>query len=528
MIRFMWTTVLTVGLTAPKLGAVPLPDGPGQLPLGVRYVPSDATAFFHVRFAQLWDHPLMKSVREAVGEENSILANANIVDQGIEPANVVSVTGFVAGRAADQDWTHDRWAVVVAAREPFDQEKVLKHYGTGKPSDDGLIPVVGSSSYLHFPDETTLVILSHTFTEEYLDGPRAEPSEFVRYAADPRNTLILRIRPIEFGLDAMDGILRELTDVWVAESIQFAIEAAEPITFRVLLNATNPDQAAQANKVIEQLIQLGILLMRAERDSVPPQDLDRAVRLLLLDLVLEVLESAQFEQQGQSVIGSAKLESNQELYDRIAQVGEEVRRNAPIMESVNNLKPLSLAIINYSDANRGEMPQKGAILDANGKPLLSWRVAILPYIEQTLLYQQFHLDEPWNSDHNIKLLDQMPQVFALPGEEGEAGKTHYRVFGGHGIFGGERLTFPASIPDGTSNTIMVIESEEAIEWTKPETLDYDPEKEFPKLLYRDDDRVNAGMADGSVRRLRKDLPAETWQRLIDPADGLVIPAEAFE
>jgi RNA polymerase sigma factor (sigma-70 family) len=80
--------------------------------------------------------------------------------------------------------------------------------------------------------------------------------------------------------------------------------------------------------------------------------------------------------------------------------------------SMNNLKQILLAMHNYHDAN-GNMPHD--ITDKDGKPMLSWRVAILPYIEQDNLFKQFKLDEPWDSDHNKKLLALMPSTYRTPG-----------------------------------------------------------------------------------------------------------------
>ena len=69
---------------------------------------------------------------------------------------------------------------------------------------------------------------------------------------------------------------------------------------------------------------------------------------------------------------------------------------------VNNMKQIGLALHNSHDA-QGGFPAP-AITSKDGKPLLSWRVKILPYIEEKKLYEDFHLDEPWNSPHNLTLL----------------------------------------------------------------------------------------------------------------------------
>ena len=95
------------------------------------------------------------------------------------------------------------------------------------------------------------------------------------------------------------------------------------------------------------------------------------------------------------------------------QAAREAARRA---QCTNNLKQIGLAMHNYASAN-GAFPP-AAIYDANGKPLLSWRVLILPYLEQDSLYKQFHLAEPWDSPHNKRtLLAQVPPLFTVSQRE---------------------------------------------------------------------------------------------------------------
>ncbi len=194
--------------------------------------------------------------------------------------------------------------------------------------------------------------------------------------------------------------------------------------------------------------------------------------------------------------------------------------------SQNNLKQFALAMHNYHDV-MGAMPS--CLRDKKtGKPLLSWRVAILPYLEQDNLFKQFHLDEPWDSEHNKKLLAQMPKIFEIPGDrtKHDAHSTYYRVFIGNGAaFDLNRDTrIPADIPDGTSNTIMIVEAADAVPWTKPEEIDYDPKKP-PKLGYRWAGRAGVAMCDGSVHTIRKSMAERTLHLLIQRADGEPVQIE---
>jgi hypothetical protein len=164
---------------------------------------------------------------------------------------------------------------------------------------------------------------------------------------------------------------------------------------------------------------------------------------------------------------------------------------------------------------------------------LSWRVAILPFIEQFALYRQFKLDEPWDSEHNKKLLARMPRVYApRVGTTKVAHGTFYRVFTGpHTPFNpaGTRrglvslgARFPAGFPDGTSNTFLVVEASEAVPWTKPDELAYDAKKAVPKLGGQFPGTFLAAFADGSVRVIRSTIDEKTLRLLIDPADGMPI------
>ncbi|MBV9126015.1 MAG: DUF1559 domain-containing protein, partial [Planctomycetes bacterium] len=81
-----------------------------------------------------------------------------------------------------------------------------------------------------------------------------------------------------------------------------------------------------------------------------------------------------------------------------------VRRSNERIQSINNLKQIALAFHSMNDTYNFMPP--AAICGKDGRPLLSWRVAILPYIEQQNLYNQFRLDEPWDSPTNKKLLAQ--------------------------------------------------------------------------------------------------------------------------
>jgi hypothetical protein len=200
--------------------------------------------------------------------------------------------------------------------------------------------------------------------------------------------------------------------------------------------------------------------------------------------------------------------------------------------SMKNLKQLGLAMHNYHDtyACFPFATFYDRKKDKEGKkPLLSWRVTILPFIEEVNLYKQFKLDEPWDSDHNKKLLPKMPKVYAPKGAKSED-STFYQAFVGRGAAfeGGVKKMNKASFTDGTSNTLLVAEAAQAVPWTKPEDLVYDPDKDLPQLGGLFDDGFHALFADGYVQFIKKDIKPETLRALITRAGGEVVDRRKLE
>ena len=194
---------------------------------------------------------------------------------------------------------------------------------------------------------------------------------------------------------------------------------------------------------------------------------------------------------------------------------------AEFTQSQNNLKQMALAMHNYH-ATYKHLP-KPAIYSKDGKPLLSWRVAILPFIEQAQLYREFKLNEPWDSPHNKKLLAKIPPIYVpLGGKTKVQHGTYYQVFTGPGtVFEGNKRIGFTDVPDGTSNTIMIVEAGEAVPWTKPADLPYNPGKDLPKLGGLFPAGFNVAMCDGSVRWVPRRFNRANFRIAIMRNDGIV-------
>ena len=172
---------------------------------------------------------------------------------------------------------------------------------------------------------------------------------------------------------------------------------------------------------------------------------------------------------------------------------------------------------NYADVE-GHLPP-AAVYGPDGKPLLSWRVLLLPYIEGGELFKELRLDEPWDSEHNLRLLPRMPSVYE-PFRNHKAAPPHhtfYRAFVGKGAaFEGPKGVSLEDFPDGRSETFLVVEAGEAVPWTKPDELAFAPGVPLPKLggIFPRNPDFRAAMADGTVRSLSKNLDEATLRALI--------------
>jgi hypothetical protein len=257
----------------------------------------------------------------------------------------------------------------------------------------------------------------------------------------------------------------------------------------------------------------------------------------LLGAFANALKKASVKPADASVIATAEMDAGPAVAKALGELlaGVQSRRRAE--QRMNNLKQIGLALHNYHDT-MGKFPAN--VYGPKGELLLSWRVQLLPYLEQDNLYRQFKMDEAWDGPNNKKLIEQMPKVYQAPDRDAPKGVTYYQGFIGpdprkapppKGFFGSPWLregdkngVRMADIADGTSNTLAVIEAGRGVTWSKPDDLPFGGV--VPQLGEKGWDRTPALRFDGSVFMIPTDLKPERFWPFVTINGGEI--TEDFE
>ncbi len=216
-------------------------------------------------------------------------------------------------------------------------------------------------------------------------------------------------------------------------------------------------------------------------------------------------------------------------------LSSEVRNlsSAEVEAVKRNLHQLALGFHNFHEAY-GSLPVPNNLpadrRNTNGAPYLSWRVYLLPFLDEGDLYNQFHFNEPWNSPHNLPLADQMPDIYRTPGDAQNSNTTQFVVFTGQGApFGNAGPRF-ADFRDGLSNTILAAHASSLtpIPWTKPEDVNFDANDPLGCIGGIPPWGLPVVMGDGAPRFVSPSVDAATFSHLVQYADLNVIDGEILQ
>jgi hypothetical protein len=504
----------------------------GQAPkagINPQFIPGEAVVVLAARPRQVLTAPELSML------PREVVSAAGLENMGFDPAEVDQAVAFGGiPEGGVQSGNPPVMGVVLRFAQPYSQAKILAPLRPqmAEQQHNGKKYLVGPEPErltLAFIDDKTLLIGNEAGVKAMFEGKGdGSIGDLLKQADGGADLdLLISLDPlrgvIALGLAQVPAPPPEFAEFFRVPSLMSALELKlnlrpkQPGAF--IVQATDADAAQE----LEKLLVKGIGLARQQiLANLPPADddavaeatrkyIERMTKRLLGDfkparkdarLSFEMAEGAQMS------AGTAGFFTAL-LLPAVQAAREAARRT----QAANNLKQVMLALWNYENTHK-TFPAR-AIVDKNGKPLLSWRVAILPYIEQRALYERFKLDQPWDSPHNRELLKMMPQVYQCPKRAPGVTTTYLAITGKGGLFAGTEGARVSAVIDGTSNTIAVIEVNDAkaVEWTKPDDYDFDPERPQAGVGSAWNNGFHAAFVDGSVQFISATIAPKTLKAL---------------
>ncbi len=475
-----------------------------------------------------------------------VISAAGKKELGIDPVEIEQIVAIAEPPQAGPP----RVAILVRMAKPLDKGPILAPLWKttteaqlkGKTYRQAKSPMTPS---IYQPDDRTIVVASDDLLREIVEGgqPKAgKMSKILGRIAEPSDAmailLVEPIRPLLAGPLEMMPLpppfgddVKKLPEQ--LNSIGVKVNLTGDMAMSLTLKATDEAAAEAVEQTIDKYLTLAQQMataQAAQRSAGSDDPVEKAMGQYTKRMSEHMFQAIRPVRKGQTLT-LATDKGTQQAQVQIAVIGvlvalllpavQAAREAARRVSSSNNMKQISLAMHNYGQANRVLPPAYKANKD--GKPLLSWRVLILPYVEEAGLYDQFHLDEPWDSPNNKPLIAKMPKIYQNPNNGKLAdGKTNYlTVRGKKTIFSGGEGTSFGKIRDGLSNTIMTVEvpNESAVVWTKPDDFEYNEENPLKGLTGLRMGGFNVGMADGSVRFLRSSIDPKVLKALFTRDGG---------
>jgi hypothetical protein len=382
-----------------------------------------------------------------------------------------------------------------------------RQYGEGVLYDlSGISPQPEVRFFLWFPDDRTAVMIKgdQALVDDVLDGQPAEGPLAKRLArldlADREAAAVVTLE--NKSAEPIVSLLQQIPESVLQGLLQntraahFTLDFDSPEGSRFLegrIEAKGEKESIALNEYLNGLVasgQFGLASFESQMEGAPQEAL-RGIQLaktLLNQVKLAPVASGV----RLSLVKPPGFHSRfvAFLHDRT----KAAEQTARIALQHAHLKQLVLAMYVYSE-NHGALPP-WAIASEQGRPLLSWRVALLPYLRQQDLYDRFHLDEPWDSPHNRQLIDRMPAVFESYAPNGSSGTTRYRLFVSEQTpFGrGESLKVTDIVDAAQTVMIAAVSPRHATVWTRPDPLPFRPGESLGYF----DEQMALAMFDGQI------------------------------
>ncbi len=493
-------------------------------------------------FAALVIHPRRIAQSPLVAEQlkDEMIAGA-IKKFGIDPSEVEQIVVLVSMDAKGVRGPVPNFVMSTRFTHDVDAKEVLAKFQAAIHGPEPIKEVtVGGKTCLdlgaapdapraYVPSKNTIVLTMKENMEKVVSVSEPKGPLWTRLKkVDADNDVMLLVEPQ--AIPNFDKMIDAATkggsmDLEAAKNLQggtATFNLAAPLMLRVVLDAKDAEAAGNVEEMLQQLVRMASGGLMMIKPTVPKEMKDTFGPLL--KLAEEFVDGAKTAKSGsQATLDVKRPEildtAGPSIVNAVRQSVLASRAAARQQQQMAKMKQICIAMLMYEQTHQTYPP---AVIEKDGKPLLSWRVAILPYLGEDVLYKRFHLDEPWDSPRNLEAAKTMPWIFQSP-DSPNAGKTRVMLFTGKGAaFDGGKKISNREIRDGTSNTLLCVEAgaDKAVPWSKPEDLPFDPEKPLAALGNVSPQGFIAAFFDGSVRQLKIDN--ETLKALITPDGGEVI------
>ncbi|MBP3960367.1 DUF1559 domain-containing protein [Gemmata sp. G18] len=493
---------------------------------------SDHVLFAHLKVKDIGNSDIFTEIKQAFTKTGWDQIEEKLSQRiGIKPTDFDAVT-FCVTEAPENG--EPKFVLILASNKPVNKTTAFGLQSQHLMQD---FYKLFDEGRIHFPNDKTVVLLSPVLIPQYLEGYAKNQTsgwpltpDLTKSAAGHTAFLVARLD--KFPTEARNGReMKEFAPLLAAHTLTVTADLKGK-ELSATARAAFPDATA-ANRAKEKGQEL-MKMATGEVEKLMTGKSDLGGVFPAVKEAHRTLQTAKVEVSGSDLTLAASYKADFDIGQMVAEAVKKIRESAVKMSALNHFKQIVLALLNY-DSGYNAAPvhgvgPKGALLkNANEKPLLSWRVAILPYIDQNDLYQQFKFDEPWDSENNKKLIDKMPKLFAPVGKPSKPGYTHMQMVVGPNALQPPSVNIPHSFPDGTSNTIAVVEAAEPVIWTKPDDVML-PGAALPKDLKKKFGGVqpggfNVALWDGSVRFIPDTVSERTLGLLLNPKDGQVLPSD---
>lgn len=498
----------------------------------LQYVPSDAVLVAAIRPAELLNIKGLGPVRDFLNRENPFAKELGFPVDALEEVTLVvsDLQGPPPGRIIFRANRKVDWSQLADENAPNAVEVNIagKTYFKPRMAEPNNAVRAFKSFCYHQADYRTFILANEREMRELLANGQPE-TKWADAWKEMANGQIAVMQDVSAALAALppQALEQPLFTPFMPllEQTRFAVFAAgaegETVVLKVRAECRSEDAAqrvADTAKAAMTLAANSIPTARRQIGNAPPEA--RTILLDLLDMGEEILKQQDaIEVKGRTVQWRAEGEGAlaAPVLAAVLPAVQKARHAARRAQSANNLKQIALAMHNFQDTHQ-HFPA-AAVIGPDGKTPHSWRVAILPFIEQADLHKQYKFDEPWDSEHNLKLLEKIPPIYRAPGDDKSTNSAYYVLTGKETMFFDKKGTSFAHITDGTSNTIMTVEAKRNIPWTKPEDIPFDSSKPLPEFGGFFEDGFNAGLADGSVRFLMQNIDPQVLKALITRGAG---------